>query len=172
MTAQQERKISRTLIALGSTALLFAAAALGFYNGSVSFETLLDRNMLHQCNGPQRGIKLESQQTYSLAALPLGLFRLFYLPPPDDRRLFCSCEVTCEDGNANLYMTDYEGYWIYPEFLNDWNNDAEYECIAESRGNEPESCEIRGLGDEWYCYIMIRARTSLTNCALTCGYGK
>ncbi|GAX19787.1 hypothetical protein FisN_11Lu359 [Fistulifera solaris] len=168
MTARTERKVSRTLIALVSTLLLFVAATFGVYN--MSFETLFDRNMLHQCNGPQRGILLESGQTSEIAALPIGLFRLYYLAPSNDRRDFCSCEVSCQDGNVNLYMTDYEGYWIYPEFLNDWNDGAEYECVAESAGNAPESCDIRGIGDDWYCYIMLRARTSLTNCTLTCGY--
>ena len=148
----QPKTPPRKVIALASTLLLFAAAALGFYNSSVSFETLLDRNMLHQCNGPQRGIKLESQQEYSLAALPIGLFRLFYLAPSDNSRDRCSCDLVCDDGNANLYMTDYEGYWVYPEFLNDWNTDADYDCVAETTGNDPETCDIRGIGDDWHCY--------------------
>lgn len=171
MTAQPGRKISRTLIALGSTALLFAAAALGFYNSSVTLETLLDRNMLHQCNGPQRGVKLTVGTSRFMAALPPATVRLFYIPTAAANiNKFCKCDLVCATGNADLYMTDYEGYWVYPQFLNNWQPEEEYDCISTVPGNEKDSCGIRGVGDDWYAYIMIRARTPATGCTIECNY--
>ncbi|GAX22755.1 hypothetical protein FisN_11Hh355 [Fistulifera solaris] len=171
MTSQEPRKISRTLVALGSTALLFAAAALGVYNGSVSFETLLDRNMLHQCNGPKRGQKLSPGETSFVAAMPRATVRLYYMPVGSvNRNDFCQCEVVCATGNVDLYMTDLEAFWIYPDFLNNWADEEEYECVSERSGNTKETCSIRGVNDDWYCYAMVRARTSATGCNMVCEY--
>ena len=171
MNTPPERKISRTVIALGSTALLVAAATLGFYNSSVSFDTLLDRNMLHQCNGPQRGIKLTPGRSNFIAAMPPGNARLFYIPTPVAKLdSFCQCEVNCAIGRFDLYMTDWEGFWTYPNFLNNWQPEEEYECVSKTGGNSKETCEIRGVGDEWFAYIMIRAKTPATRCTIICDY--
>lgn len=172
MTAQPERKIPRTMIALASTALLVAAAALGFCSrGSASLETLLDRNMLHQCNGPQRGIKLVPGRNNFIAAMPPGNARIFYIPTSEENlQKFCSCEVECAAGNVDLYMTDWEGFWTYPNFLNNWQPEEEYECLSKTKGNAKETCQIRGVGEEWFCYIMLRARTATTKCIIECNY--
>ncbi len=171
MTSPEARKISRTMVALCSTMLLCAAAALGMYTTSTPFASFLDRNMLHQCNGPKRGQKVDPGQDTLIAALAPGLVRLFYMPTPhENRRDFCRCELLCAAGNLDLYMTDYEAFWIYPEFVNDWQPEEDYDCVSTQGGNIKETCEIRGSGDDWYCYIMVRGRTGATGCSLDCGY--
>lgn len=171
MTDQPERKINRKAIALSSAILLFAAAAVGFYSSTGSFETLFDRSVLHQCNGPQRGLKATPGSTYNIAALAPNLARLYYIPvPAENRRDFCRCELLCNSGNADLYMTDYEGYWVFPEFLNDWRPEEEYDCVSTQRGNIKDVCQVRGVEDDWYCYIMVRGRTAAAGCTLDCEF--
>ncbi|GAX19833.1 hypothetical protein FisN_11Lh296 [Fistulifera solaris] len=168
MIHQEAEKNSRSCIALGSAILLFAAATVGFYYNS-SFETLLDRSMLHQCNGPARGIKLTPDRPHYVAAIVNP--RIFYIPTPTaELNNFCSCEVECETGFIDLYMTDHEGFWTFPDFINNWVPEEEYECISSNKGNAKETCQIRGVGDEWYCYIMIKAKVPASRCAIECSY--
>ncbi|GAX14751.1 hypothetical protein FisN_11Hh296 [Fistulifera solaris] len=168
MTLLATDKNSHSWMALGSAILLFSAATVGFYHTS-SFETLLDRSLLHQCNGPARGIKLTPDRPHYVAAIVNP--RIFYIPTPTaELNSFCSCEVECETGFIDLYMTDHEGFWTFPDFINNWVPEEEYECISSNKGNSKETCQIRGVGDEWYCYIMIKAKVPASRCAIECSY--